>query len=128
MTADAKHLVQLMGLPCIEAPGEAEAQCAQLCKEGKAFATITEDMDALTFGTPVLIRGLNSKKEPINQIELDKVLEGFEVNMEEFIDLCILLGCDYTKTVKGMGLVKAFKFIKEQKTIEKVLEAVENEN
>jgi len=66
MTADAKHLVQLMGLPCIEAPCEAEAQCAELCKEGKAFATVTEDMDALTFGTPVLIRGLNSKKEPIN--------------------------------------------------------------
>ena len=42
-----------MGLPCIESPGEAEAQCAELCKSGKAFATVTEDMDALTFGTPV---------------------------------------------------------------------------
>ena len=66
MTADAKHLVKLMGLPIVEAPGEAEAQCAELCKEGKAYASVTEDMDALTFGTPVLIRGLNSKKDPIN--------------------------------------------------------------
>ena len=53
MTADAKKLVQLMGLPLIESASEAEAQCAQICKEGKAFATVTEDMDALTFGTPV---------------------------------------------------------------------------
>lgn len=55
MTADAKKLVRLMGLPCVEAPGEAEAQCARLARAGKAYATLTEDMDALTFGTPYLI-------------------------------------------------------------------------
>jgi hypothetical protein len=30
-----------------------------------AWATATEDMDALTFGTNFLLRGFNSKKEPI---------------------------------------------------------------
>ena len=79
-------------------------------------------MDCLTFGTPIQIWGLNSKKDPINQISLEKILEGFELSMEEFIDLCILLGCDYTKTIKGIGLVKAFKYIQEKKTIEKVIE------
>ena len=39
-----------MGCPVIEAPCEAEAQCAAICKAGKAYATATEDMDALTFG------------------------------------------------------------------------------
>jgi len=48
--------------------------------------------------------------------------------MEEFIDLCILLGCDYTKTIKGMGLVKAFKYMQDKKSIEKVLEQVEHDN
>ena len=65
MTADAKKLVKLMGAPYIEAPCEAEAQCAELVKLGLAFATATEDMDALTFGTDYLLRGFNSKKEPI---------------------------------------------------------------
>ena len=36
----------------------AEAQCAELCKSGAVFATVTEDMDALTLGTPVLLRRL----------------------------------------------------------------------
>jgi flap endonuclease-1 len=49
---------------------------------GLAFATGSEDMDALTFGTKVLLRGFNSKKEPIVQIELDQVLEGFQITME----------------------------------------------
>jgi len=41
---------------------------------------------------------------------------------EEFVDLCILCGCDYTEWLEGVGPVTAFKLIKEHKTIEKVLE------
>ena len=65
MMDDAKKLLRLMGTPVIEAPGEAESQCAVLTKQGLAFATASEDMDSLTFGSNVLLRGFNSKKEPI---------------------------------------------------------------
>ena len=34
-----------MGIPVIDAPGEAEAQCAELVRMGKAYASATEDMD-----------------------------------------------------------------------------------
>ena len=66
MMADAKRLVKMMGAAVIEAPCEAEAQCAELVKMDLAFATASEDMDSL--------RGFNSKKEPICQIELKQVL------------------------------------------------------
>lgn len=49
MKEDAKLLIKLLGVPMIEAPCEAEAQCAALSKAGKVFGTATEDMDALTF-------------------------------------------------------------------------------
>jgi len=42
----------------VEAPCEAEAQCAALVKAGKVYAVGTEDMDALTFGSSVLLRHL----------------------------------------------------------------------
>lgn len=45
-----------MGIPVLDAPCEAEAQCAALAKTGKVFATASEDMDALTFGSPTLLR------------------------------------------------------------------------
>ncbi len=41
-----------------QAPCEAEAQCAELVKGGKVYATGTEDMDALTLGCPILLRHL----------------------------------------------------------------------
>ena len=65
-----------MGIPVIQAPGEAEAQCAFLAQNNKAFATASEDMDSLTFGTPILIRGLGNKKnEELVQIDLKVALD-----------------------------------------------------
>ena len=95
-----------------------------MCKMGLAFGTASEDMDSLTFGSTFLMRGFNSKKEPITQVELAKVLEGFEMNMDEFIDLCIMCGCDYTHSIGGIGPIKAFNLIKEHGNIEKVLEQI----
>jgi flap endonuclease-1 len=48
MTEDAKKLLILMGIPVIEAPGEAEAQCAVIVRAEKAYGTVSEDMDSLT--------------------------------------------------------------------------------
>ena len=45
-----------------QAPCEAEASCAALVKAGKVFATATEDMDGLTFGTNVLLRHLTASE------------------------------------------------------------------
>lgn len=32
--------------------------------------------------------------------------------MNKFIDLCILMGSDYTDTIQGIGMVKAYDLIK----------------
>lgn len=66
--AEAKQLLRLMGVPVMEAPGEAEAQCAVLTNAGRVFATATDDMDALCFGARILVRHLcasEARKLPI---------------------------------------------------------------
>ena len=55
---DCKELLRLMGVPVVNAPCEAEAQCAELARKNRVYATATEDMDALTFQTPKLLRKL----------------------------------------------------------------------
>merc|ERR1719330_39604 len=55
---ETKRLLRLMGVPVVEAPSEAEATCAALCRDGKVYAAATEDADCLTFGTKILIRNL----------------------------------------------------------------------
>ncbi|ETV70852.1 hypothetical protein H257_13632 [Aphanomyces astaci] len=118
---DCKELLALMGVPFINAPCEAEATCAALAKHNKVFASGTEDMDVMTFGTPVLFRRLTiaaSRKLPILEIKLDKVLAELELSYEQFVDLCILCGCDYCDSIRGVGPKKALSAIKEHKSIE----------
>jgi len=125
---EAKQLLRLMGVPIVEAPGEAEAQCAAIVKSGQAWATGSEDMDSLTFGTTLLVRHLTfsaARKMPILQISLDKVLAGLNLSMESFIDLCILLGCDYCDTIRGIGPKRALELITKHKNIETILKKID---
>lgn len=124
MIEDAKTLVRLLGIPIVESPSEAEAECAALVKCGKAHAVASEDMDSLTFGASYLLRGLNSKKEPIVEIELRAALNELKMDQEQFIDLCILLGCDYTEHIDGIGPATGFKIIKQFGSLEKVIEEI----
>ncbi|XP_012281088.1 flap endonuclease 1 [Orussus abietinus] len=122
---EAKQLLKLMGIPYVDAPCEAEAQCAALVKAGKVFATATEDMDALTFGCNVLLRRLTfseARKMPIQEFHYDKVLCDLNLNKDEFIDLCIMLGCDYTHSIKGIGPKRAMELIQTHRSLEKILE------
>lgn len=127
---DVKTLLRLMGVPVVEAPCEAEAQCAVLCSANKVYAVATEDADALTFGSSILVRNLNfsdaKTKRPIVAITLATALEELAISMDQFIDFCILCGCDYTSdTIRGIGPSTAFSLIKQHKTIEKILENID---
>uniref|UniRef100_A0A0N4ZU55 Flap endonuclease 1 n=1 Tax=Parastrongyloides trichosuri TaxID=131310 RepID=A0A0N4ZU55_PARTI len=125
---DCKRLLALMGVPYVDAPCEAEAQCAELCKKGKVFATATEDMDALTFGSNILLRHLLApeiKKIPIKEFNLNIALKEMGFTMEQFIDYCIILGCDYTPSIHGIGPKKAYDLIKAHKNIDTILEHID---
>ncbi|RUS27695.1 PIN domain-like protein [Jimgerdemannia flammicorona] len=124
---ECKKLLGLMGIPYVEAPCEAEAQCAALAKAGKVYAAASEDMDTITFGSPILLRHLTfseQRKMPIDEVHLDKVLSGLELTMDQFIDFSILLGCDYVDSIKSVGPTTALKYIKEHGSIEKIIPAL----
>eukprot|EP01132_Coremiostelium_polycephalum_P003234 gene3234-4048_t len=121
---DCIKLLQLMGVPIIQAPCEAEAQCAELTKSGMVWATASEDMDSLTLGSSVLLRRLffsEARKLPILEFKLSSVLEDLKLSQDEFIDLCILLGCDYCETIKGIGPKRAIELIQKHRTLEEII-------
>ncbi|EDP53129.1 Flap endonuclease, putative [Aspergillus fumigatus A1163] len=128
--AECKKLLKLMGIPYIDAPTEAEAQCAVLARAGKVYAAASEDMDTLCFEAPILLRHLTfseQRKEPIQEIHLNRALEGLGMDRKQFIDLCILLGCDYLEPIPKVGPNTALKLIREHGSLEKVVEAIEND-
>ena len=117
--SEVKEIVKLLGVPYIEAPQEADSQCAYLSRNDLVDYVASEDMDILTFGCKNLLKGF-MKRNMVN-INLEMILSEMEINMDQFIDLCILLGCDYTDSIDGVGLKKAYELIKKYKNIEMII-------
>jgi len=204
---ECKRLLRLLGVPVVDAPSEAEAQCASLVKQGNllfcflfpplesrsslsaspvlsgslslsvdgaaekkegerdlerhkrernrqkrlqrthpkkpktknvarkkktfpgaAYAMSSEDMDSLTFGAPRVLRNLMtpaSAKLPVQEYDYAKVLEELKLTEDQFVDLCILCGCDYAGSIRGVGPKSALNLIRAHGTIEKVLENID---
>ena len=139
MAEDSKRLLDLIGVPWIQAPSEGEAQAAYLTKRGDADYCASQDYDSLLFGAPRLIRNVTisgRRKLPSKNIyvdvvpelvELQRVLTECEITYEQLIDVGILIGTDFNPDgIKGLGPKTALKLIKTYKNLEEAAIHVEN--
>lgn len=122
----AKELFDLFGVNYIHAPCEAESLMAVLCKKNIIDCCITEDMDILANGCQVFLKNFSSDKNFVDEYCLEGILQNLEINYEQFVDLCILCGCDYTSKIYGIGHVNAYKLIKKYNNIEGILENIKD--
>lgn len=65
------------------------------------------------------------RKLPIQEFHFSRILQEMNLSRQQFIDLCILLGCDYCGTIKGIGPKKAIDLIKQHGSIEKILDNID---
>jgi len=139
MTEDSKKLLNLMGIPWIQAPSEGEAQAAHLAKRGDADYCASQDYDSLLFGAPKLIRNvtisgkrrLPSKNVVIDVVpeivELERVLKECGISYEQLVDVGILIGTDFNPDgIEGLGPKTALKLVKEHGTLENALPHLKN--
>jgi hypothetical protein len=102
-----KHLLQILGIPYIESPSEAEAQCAFLESKGLVDGIITEDSDVFLFGGRKIYRGVFRKR--MEAYKMEKIEKELGLGREKLILLAMFLGSDYTLGIKGVGLAIKLK-------------------
>ena len=117
----SKELFDLFGIKYIHAPCEAESLLAMLCKNNYIDGCISEDTDILANGGHLFLRNFNADKNEVEEYCLQGILDSLEITHEQFIDMCILCGCDYTEKINGMGPITAHKLIVKYKTLEEIL-------
>ena len=133
MVQDSKRLLDLFGIPHIQAPSEGEATAAHLTITGKAFASASQDFDSLLFGAKKLVRNFtNSGKRKLPNrnttieiepeiIDLAKTLSDLGVTREQLVDIGILIGTDFNPDgFERIGPKTALKLIKEYGKLEDV--------
>lgn len=127
---ELKIMLDLMGIPYVAAPGEADVVCAWLAsrrdEQGKKYAKIvcSDDSDILVFGAPYIAKDmcvfLNDAKQ-ITIVSLDKTEKNMDLTHEQFVNLCVLLGCDHNGNIPGCGPKKALELAKAQETLEDII-------
>ena len=123
IVADAKTLLSFMGIPYVQAPSEGEAQAAYIVQNGDAELVSSQDYDSLLFGAPITVRNLSAprKKAKLELVELKALEETQGIIREELIDIAILVGTDFNEGVKGVGVKRALKLIKNHHSIENII-------
>ena len=118
----AKQLFDLFGVSYIVAPSEAESLMSALCKENYIDACISEDTDILVNGGHIFLRNFNADNNYVQEYCLEGILDTLELTYDQFIDMCILCGSDYTGKIDGIGPMTAYKMIKKFGSIDIVLD------
>ncbi len=134
MVEESKELLEAMGIPSVQAPGEGEAEAAYLVQAGKADYAASQDYDSLMFGAPFLLRNLTvSGKRRLpgrdrfadvfpELIDLNETLTTLGIDRKRLIWIGLLCGTDYNDGVKGIGPKKGLKLVKECGTLKELHE------
>lgn len=131
----ARELLRLLGIPTVQAPADGEAQAGHLVRRGDAWATASQDYDALLYGSSRLVRNLalSGRRKlprrdayvevPAESLELEENLRELGLTREQLVDMALLIGTDFNEGVRGIGPKKALALLREHGTLEAVLEA-----
>ncbi len=123
MVEEAKELLGYLGIPCVQAPSEGEAQAAFMVQRGDAEIVATQDYDSLLFGAPVMVRNLSAPRRGVKPeiAVLEEVIKTLGITREELVEIAILVGTDFNPGVKGIGARRALKLIKKYHSIDNLI-------
>jgi len=111
MKEDIIQLLLLFGVPYVDAPAEAEAQCVALENLGLVDGIVTEDSDVFVFGGQKVYRNIFDELKFVELYLASDAKRELGLSTNDFIALAMLLGSDYTSGVKGVGIVNGMEIL-----------------
>ncbi|KAM3836693.1 DNA excision repair protein ERCC-5 [Vipera latastei] len=113
MFLESQELLRLFGIPYIEAPMEAEAQCAVLDLTDQTSGTITDDSDIWLFGGRHVYKNFFSQSKYVEYYQCVDFQNQLGLDRNKLINLAYLLGSDYTEGIPNVGCVTAMEILNE---------------
>jgi len=126
-----KIVLRSIGIPFITALHDGEQLGSFLCMEGKISAFYSTDTDCLAYGCPLILNRFDrmtykdEEGKKVHYCEVSMIqpaLKGLSMNQTQFIDLCIMSGCDFNKNIHGTGIGKSYPLLMRYGNIETIRE------
>eukprot|EP00934_Nitzschia_sp_Nitz4_P001798 Nitzschia sp. Nitz4//scaffold154_size52827//42360//46286//NITZ4_006785-RA/size52827-processed-gene-0.90-mRNA-1//-1//CDS//3329537335//1798//frame0 len=126
LRADVMQLLRLFGIPYIQAPAEAEAQCVELERLGLVDGIVTEDSDALVFGGQRVYKNIFEDQKYVEVYDAGDAAKEMNLTRDGLVGLAMLLGGDYTEGVRGVGIVNGMEIVQAFDVSDNVQEGLES--
>lgn len=110
---EAKELLRLFGIPFVQSPSEADAQCAALQMLGLVDGIVSDDSDILVFGGDVVFRHAFSSRYDLELYNIEDIKSELGVDHDGLVFLALLLGGDYAEGLPKVGPRAALDIVSE---------------
>ena len=119
-----RDLGRIVGVPVLTSPSEAEMFAAVLCRDGVVNTVVSNDSDALLFGSPHVTKQMQLSNNKILRASLSDFENHLQLDLERLRDLAIVCGCDFHKKgVKGIGPRRGSVLLQKHGGLEGLLKA-----
>lgn len=117
-----KDFFEQIGIPFFQAKVEADEVLGYLSRNGLVDVIYSDDTDQYAHGCSYIIKELNKdyrseNGQSVTLLVLDEILSVMKMTQDEFIDLCIMFGCDYNKNIRRVGKVGTLKAINQYRRV-----------
>lgn len=120
------QLILVLGVPCIRAAADAEQLCSMLARERVVSAVFSGDTDNLAYGCPLLITKVDKMYYDANKqmqtmlsvVRVEIIIRTLELSESQFLDLCIMAGCDFNVNMRGYAAGKSLVLLRKYGSIE----------
>ena len=111
------ELLDLLNIPYIFSYGEGEYLAVLLNKYNIIDFFLTDDTDPIPGG---IIKTIKFYNNSVYYLQIDEVLEKLNMNQEQLIDFCVLLGSDYAHFYHGLKCDELYNLLIKYKNIENI--------
>jgi len=107
-----KKIIEAYGMKHIVSPGESDELCCKLVNSGKVYACMSEDTDLFAYGCTNIIKCINIHKETFIMYNIEKLLNYYDITMNNFQNICSLSSNDYYKGKNNKHFIYYFELYK----------------
>jgi len=135
---ELKIMFDLMGIPYIQAPGEADVVLSWLASRYDANEELlidgvcSNDSDMLVHGSQVLFKDMfatmNRNPKKCSVFVLETILTELDITRDQYIDMSVMMGCDFSKRIKDVGPAKVYNLVKSKGDIQGATDELKKQN
>jgi 5'-3' exonuclease len=121
---EVKQFFYARGVLALNAEQEADSVLAHLARTGELAAILTSDMDFVPRGVEwVLLPDFRADMTQWRAVHLTALLEKAKLTYPQFVDMCVLMGCDYAPYIPTISYQSAYWLIRSGKSMLDILAA-----